>query len=215
MSSYLIISVAKHKLYVQVMVYNKRNIMRKHIHRLGLLSFLLAFIIAAGPTALAFPSQANSHAQAADVGSPTRQARLAEAQLKVCQKRQKTITNIMNRIADRGQKHLKLFDTIASRVEAFYVKKGKTLANYDTLIADVNAKQAAAQVAVDTVKSDAAGFSCEGTNPRGLVSSFKTSLKSEVAALHAYRKAIRNLTVGVKSVQSTSVPEQTDNGGNQ
>lgn len=132
------------------------------------------------------------------------QTRLADAKLKACQNREKAITNIMARIGDRGQKQLDLFSTIADRTEKFYVDRGSTLASYDTLVADVVAKKAAAQTTVDTVKSSAPEFKCDGDNPKGIVALFKDSLKSEIEALQAYKTSVKNLIVGVKSVQSTT-----------
>lgn len=142
--------------------------------------------------------------------------RLADARLKACQNREKAINNIMSRIADRGQKQLDLFSSIATRTETFYADKGKTLSNYDALVAEVNAKQAAAQTAVDAVKSSSVTFACDGTDPKGAASSFKAALKSEIAALKDYRTAVKNLIVGVKSVQgSTTSADNKATGGNQ
>lgn len=209
--------------------------MRKHVHKIGLLGTALALALVSGSTVLALPSRAAVHAQAADTtttstdnsseasphkpiatGQANGQAHLAAAHLKSCQNRQKAITNTMARISDRGQKQLTLFGTIATRVETFYTDKGKTLSNYDTLVADVNAKQAAAQTAVSTTSADGSGFSCDGTDPTGFVSTFKDSLKSEISALQDYRTSVKNLIVGVKSVQGTAA--STDNkttGGDQ
>lgn len=137
--------------------------------------------------------------------------RLADARLKACQNREKVITNIMSRIGERGQNHLNLFSTIADRTEKFYVSKGKTLTNYDVLVADVDAKKAAAQTEVDTVKSTVVEFKCDGTDPKGVASSFKEELKAEIKALQAYRTSVKNLIVGVKSVQGTTT--SSANGG--
>jgi len=130
--------------------------------------------------------------------------RLTDTKLKMCQAHEKDITKIMGNLADRGQKQLTLFSTIAERTEKFYTEKGKTLSNYDTLVADVNAKKTAAQTAIDTVKSTTVEFKCDGTDPKGVASSFKTALKAEIAALKAYKTSVKNLIVGVKSVQSTT-----------
>ncbi len=144
-------------------------------------------------------------------------AGLAAGQLKICQDRQHAIDNIMARIANRGQKQLTLFSTIATRTEAFYTSKSVTLSNYAALVADVNAKQAAAQTAVDAVKSASTGFSCDSSDPATSVASFQSALKTEIAALQAYRTAVKNLIVGVKSVVSTTTSNttSTSNGGNQ
>lgn len=164
----------------------------------------------------------HAHAETTTIGQAAEhraaaQTKLAAAKLRVCLNRQKAITNIMARIADRGQKQLTLFTTIATRVEAFYTDKCKTLSSYDALVADVNAKAAAAQATVDAVKTASTGFSCEGTDPKGFVDSFKSSLKSEISALQDYRTSVKNLIVGVKSVQGTtsSSTNQTSDGGNQ
>lgn len=138
------------------------------------------------------------------------QVRLTAVKLKVCEKRQKNITNIMSRISDRGQKQLDLFTTIATKTEAFYVNKGHTLANYQTLVDAVNAKQAAAKTTVATIKTDGANFNCSSTDPQGSIATFKTALKSEIQALKDYKTAVKNLIVGVKSVQSDNTAAEAN-----
>lgn len=141
--------------------------------------------------------------------------RLQDAQLKRCEAQQKAITNIMGHIADRGQNQLDLFTTIATRVENFYTEKGKTLSNYDSLVADVNAKKAAALTVVSNVKNADTTFNCSGDDPHGVISGFKTSLQQEISALKEYRTSIKNLIVGVKSVQSTETSNTTTGGTQQ
>lgn len=131
----------------------------------------------------------------------TANTRLDDVRLKACQIREKAVNDILSRIADRGQKQLNLFATIATRVENLYTDKGKKLSNYDSLVADVNAKKAAAQTTVNTVKAGSVAFKCDGSDPRGIITSFKDTLKSEITALQAYRTSVKNLIVGVKSVQ--------------
>ncbi len=130
--------------------------------------------------------------------------KLADAKLKACQRREAAIDNIMARIADRGERQINVFNKIADHTQTFYVSKDKPLSNYDALVADVNAKKAAAQAAVDAVKSSSTSFKCDGTDPRGAASSFKASLKTETSALKAYKTAVKNLIAGVKSVQGAA-----------
>lgn len=158
----------------------------------------------------------NAHAQAATDHQTTVaerkaaiQTRLTDARLKVCRNREKTITNIMARLADRGTKQLGVFNTIADRTEAFYTSKGKTLATYDTLTTNVASTKAAAETAVSDIQSSSTSFSCDASDPKGIVASFKNSLQSEIAALKNYKTAIKNLVVGVKSVQSTTSSDTT------
>lgn len=156
------------------------------------------------------PAGSNQHARNSK-GS----AKLADAKLKVCQKREKHINDHMQRIAARGQKQLDRFSTIADKTEQFYAKKGKTLSNYDELVNDVNTKKTAAQATVDKVKATSVTFKCDGTDPKGAAASFKDALKAEIAALKGYKTSVRKLIVGVKSVQgTTSSSDNTTNNNN-
>lgn len=129
--------------------------------------------------------------------------RLEENKLRICQTREDKINSHMDAIAERGQKKIDLFSTIAERVKSFYLSKGKVLANYDELVVAVDAKKATAQAAVDAVISSSVTFDCEGDDPKGMAGEFKDKVKAMNSALKEYKTAVKNLIVGVKSVQST------------
>ncbi len=193
----------------------------KIITRLGIVSASVLLLTLGGLPVFAESASSHVNAEAAEATSETtsnkitstedqtsnrREAaktKLADAKLRACQNREKAIHNIMGRIADRGQKQLDLFSSIAIKTETFYTNKGKTLSNYDALVADVVAKKSAAQTTVDTVAANSVTFKCDGTDPKGAAASFKDSLKTEITALKDYKTAVKNLIVGVKSVQST------------
>jgi putative heme degradation protein len=141
-----------------------------------------------------------------------RAAHKTAQQQKRCENRQTKVNAIRTRIADRGQRQIDLFDTISTRVEKFYTDKGKTLSNYDQLVADVNTKHDAAVAAVTTIKNTPITLKCDGTDPKGAASSFKDALKSEIQALKDYKTAVKNLIVGVKSVQSDAKTTQSTGG---
>ena len=193
-------------------IFNKLGITSLGVLALALVGtpvFALAANSHANAAATSTTGQATNPGSQASTNKPTDPGsggatKLAGAELKACQNREKAINNILARISDRGQKQLDLFTTIATRTETFYTDKGKTLSNYNALVADVTAKKAAAQTEVDTIKADSITFKCDGTDPKGAVSSFKDALKSEIAALQAYRTSVKNLIVGVKSVQGTT-----------
>lgn len=164
--------------------------------------------------------QAEAAAEQAKQAAEQAREKVAEAKdelkgdrLKSCEARRTAIQTIMKNAAARGQEHITLFASIAQKVEAFYVSKGKTLATYDQLVADVNAKQAAAQSAVDTVKNAQTQFDCNGTNPKGVIDVFKADIKAQETAMEAFRTSVRNLIAGVKSVQGTT--SSSTNGGTQ
>jgi hypothetical protein len=196
---------------------------KQQLYRLGLLSTVLSFAVVCSSTVLALPAQATAHAQslppsqntstqqAAAGGGPNKTGnanhgsqgatRLAAAQLKICLKHEKVITNIMSRLSDRGQKQLTLFTTIATKTENFYTHKGKTLSNYDALLTAMGAKREVAQTTVDNIKATSLNFNCGANDPKGVASTFKDSLKNE------------NLIVGVKSVQATTTTTDTTKKG--
>ncbi len=133
--------------------------------------------------------------------------KLKEDKLKVCQQREANIDKTMDRIASRGQQRYNEITAIAQRTEKFYTDKGKTLANYDQLVAAVNVKKVAAQAAIDDVKAAKTGFKCDGSDPKGAAASFKTKVQAMDSALKDYRMAVKNLIVGVKSVQGSTTSE--------
>lgn len=143
--------------------------------------------------------------------------KLTEAKLKVCRVRERTINNIMLRQSDRGAKQLEVFSKISDRVQAFYTEKGRTVDNYDALVAAVNAAKTDAEAAVAKVKETSATFKCDGTDPKGSVAIFKETVISKNAALKTYKTAVKNLIVGVKSAQGTasSADNQTKTGDQQ
>lgn len=137
-----------------------------------------------------------------------RQKRLSAAKLKVCEKRQTTIANIMKRSATRTANQLAVFDKIATRVQDFYVKKGNTLENYDQLVAAVTAARAEATTSVNALKNFS--FSCDSDDPKGNADEFKAQLRAVQQDLKDYRTAIKNLILGVKSVNGEA-RKQEDN----
>lgn len=123
--------------------------------------------------------------------------------LQACEKREDKINKLMARLADRGNKQLDVFTKISDRTQAFYDKKGKELSNYEALVDEVEAKKLAAEKAVAEVNGTSMTFKCDGTDPKGAAASFKESRNVVQTALKDYKTAVKNLIVGVKSVQST------------
>jgi hypothetical protein len=105
----------------------------------------------------------------------------------------------MSRSVQRAANQIDLFSTIATRTEDFYTNQGKTLANYDELVSAANTARSQAQTDLQSLKTTT--FSCSDTNPRGEANTFKTALQTVRQDLQRYRTAVKNLIVGVKSVQ--------------
>ncbi len=188
--------------------------MRKHITNLGLISSALALAVLGSSTVFALPSQARVHAattppasqqangSAAQAGNG--QANRQAAMLRVCQNRQNAINNIINRIDTRATNQLTLFSTIASRVEAFYTKQGKTISDYSSLVAAVDSAQTKASNDLTTLKTNSS-FTCSSTNPKGMVLAFQTYLKTAITDLKSFKTAVKNLIVGVATANGVKL----------
>jgi len=184
--------------------------------RVGLFGIMLAAVLLSSSAALALPPQANVHAQTnsstgtstvtshqSTTGQANVSSRLMAAQLQACQNRESAIKTIMTRIETRAQNQVTLFSTIATRVENFYTTKGNTLSTYDQLVAAVNTAKTQAQTDFATLQSSS--FSCTADSPKGIVSTFQSYLKTEITDLQQYRTAVKNLIVGVASVNGVTI----------
>jgi hypothetical protein len=133
--------------------------------------------------------------------------KLSAAKLKVCNNRKENIDKHVSQISERATKHLAVFNSISERVQAFYTTKGNTLANYDALVADVQAKKATASSTVDALVAQKSSVDCESNAPKAAITTYKTALDEARAALKEYRLSIKNLIVGVKSVNAAGTDD--------
>jgi DNA-binding transcriptional ArsR family regulator len=121
--------------------------------------------------------------------------------LRVCENRAKNIEAIMTRSIKRAEHQGKLFTTIAERVKAFYVEKGKTVANYDELVAAVDSAKTTLDTHLAALKE--VEFACDSDDPKGSIDSFKEAHQQVLTDLKALRTAVKNLIVGVRSAQGS------------
>lgn len=151
------------------------------------------------------------------------QARLTDAKLKACQAREDSIKKRSDQLTRMATTMLEKFDAIEKKVQDYYTAKvvpsGKTVANYETLVADTQTKKTAVQTALSTAQTNANGFTCTGDDPKGQLTQFRTDMQSVKTALKNYRTSIKNLIVAVRSVtgetnRNTS-PTPTETGGTQ
>ncbi|MBI4033405.1 hypothetical protein HY379_00205 [Candidatus Saccharibacteria bacterium] len=177
---------------------------------LGLIA--LALVVFSG-SALAISGLPNERPVSAQEAASLR---LEGARLKACETRERVINNILDRVANRGERRLNVYSAIFERVQGFYTKKDLSLSNYDQLVADVNAKKAAAQTAVDEIGDKQVDFACDGSDPKGAVAGFREDLKAEIKALHAYQQSLKDLIVAVKtSIADTAQSNSNSSEGEQ
>lgn len=140
-------------------------------------------------------------------------ARLDVARLNVCKNKERVIINRLDALTRLVATQETSFDKIAGRVEDFYTEKvltaGKTVSNYDSLVADIANKKTAVDVSLATTKTNSGNFSCNADDPKGDLVQFKTDMQTVKSALKDYRTSIRNLIVAIKSVIGEESPTPT------
>lgn len=128
-------------------------------------------------------------------------ARLEAQKLKVCQVHERNIKNRLDSLTRLVTNQENKFASIAARVQNRYTTKlvpqGKTLSNYNALLAEIATKKTAVDSALTTAKTDAANFSCTADDPKALLTQFRKDMQAVKRALHDYRKSVRNLIVAV------------------
>ena len=173
------------------------------------LSILVSFFVLTSSVA-AFGKPADVGAQSA-TGQARAKTRLTEAKLKACEAREDAIKKRATRLTQLVTNMEGKFAKHANRVEEYYTSKvvpsGKTVVNYDSLVADIDAKKAAVQAAISTAQNDANNFSCEGTDPKGQLTQFRKDIQAVKRALKDYRTSIKNLIVAVRSVTGATERE--------
>ena len=153
-------------------------------------------------------------AKAATTGQANAQAKLTEVKLKVCQNKEASIQKRSTQLVKMAENMETVFDQIATRVEQYYTAKvvpsGKTVTNYDALVADIAAKKKVAQTDLDKATADAKAFSCASDDPKGQLTLFRTDMQQVKQDLKAYRTAIKNLIVAVHSITGTTEGSQNE-----
>jgi hypothetical protein len=107
-------------------------------------------------------------------------------------------------------KMLNVFAKITQRVQKYYttvvLPSGRSVANYDVLLADIAAKRGAVESALTQARTTADAFSCTAENPKETLRQFRLDMRGVKQALHAYRTAVRNLIVAVRTIAPVSSP---------
>ncbi len=142
---------------------------------------------------------------------------LTQGQLRSCQARESAIKSQMQSLINLVINMEEKFSAIEKRVEDFYTTKviptGKTVSNYDTLVANITTKKTAVEGAIESAKTDTSNFSCTDGDPKALYLLFRTHMQKVKQALKDYRTSIKNLIVAVHSVSPTPKPEESPEGG--
>lgn len=200
--------------------------MKNRLYRFSLIISLITLACLSNATVFAAVSQStvsnatvnnHSNSKAQTINAHVNATiQLNHAKLNACHNRKTAINNIMARIDTRAKNQLALFSTIATRVENFYLSKGKIVSNYSQLVADINVADAKAQTDLSTLQTSSS-FHCSVNNPKAVVTAFQGYLKITISDLQNYRTTVKNLIVAVASANgvkvSTSSQTNSSSGG--
>lgn len=188
----------------------KMNNLSVRFRYFPLLTILVSLFVLTAGSVLAVGKPSDVGAQAA---TGQAQSNLTEAKLRACQARENAIKTRSSHLTQLATTMETKFDAIAVRVETYYTSKvvpsGKTVSNYDTLVADIQTKKAAVSTVLLTAQTDANSFSCTGASPREQLTKFRVDMQAVKSALKDYRTSIKNLIVAVHSVTGTTNKETT------
>ena len=110
-------------------------------------------------------------------------------------------------LAQMATSMIEKFNTTAQKAEDYYTTKvlptGKTVSNYDTLVAAIATKKAAVGSALTKAQADMAAFSCDNGDPKAQMTQFKNDMQAVKQALKEYRQSIKDLIVAIHSVTGT------------
>lgn len=144
----------------------------------------------------------------ATTGKTVSAQKLTEAKLKVCQNKEAAIQKRNTQLNKTAETMMTKFDGIATKVETYYTSKvvpsGKTVSNYDALVAEIATKKSAVRTDLTKANTDATAFKCSGDNPKAQLILFRTDMQKVKQDLKDYRTSIKTLIVAVRSVTGTT-----------
>lgn len=142
------------------------------------------------------------------------QAKLDAVKLKVCQNREAAITKRSEQLTKMATTMEVTFARIATRVENYYTNtvkpSGKTVSNYDALVADIAAKKTIVDTDLTKAQTDMTTFDCASSDPKGQLTTFRTDMQKVKSDLKDYRTSIKNLIVAVHGVSGTTSASTTN-----
>lgn len=175
--------------------------MFKIISAQGIFTVILGTSLLISTPAFAAPQNLPSQADHPNIPATTSGQ---NGKMQACQARENAIKQRSSQLVRLVTNMESKFDSIAKRVENYYTLKvvpsGKTVSNYNSLVADIQTKKAAVQVAVTTSSNDQSNFSCTSSDPKAQMQIFRVDMQNVKRALADYRTSIKNLIVAVRGV---------------
>lgn len=183
---------------------------QKKLLLVGVFILLTAFI---GAPIATFAAP-NARAQQANENREAAQARVADKKVELCADRIERIKSQMTRASEHGTRVIAVFTRISDRTVTFQEERRAEFAEFTTLESSVISSRALAEEKVNQTAAAANDFDCESTERKEMLTAFKQAVQAQNEALKAYKTAVKDLIVGVKSANA-QVSEGAEDGTNQ
>lgn len=122
---------------------------------------------------------------------------------RVCENRKEFGAHRLAVVSERVNKLLDHMDGFLTRVEAFYTNKlvpqGIVVANYDSLLADISAKNSALESAISSVQTGSENISCEKGEVKTDLKNFKSTITALEKAMKDYRDSIKKFVQAIRT----------------
>ena len=165
-----------------------------------------------GATTLLQKHKSDAATEVADLKKEKKSGHSAADLQELCTAHKDKLTAKAKRFAQDAAHHEATFDTMFTKVQTFHDTKQLTVADYDTLMAAVKAKQtvsASDVVALQTLSEQT--IDCTGQDAAALyVSQLKASVTTAKTDLKAYRSALVDFIKAVRSAAGTAKSSTDD-----
>lgn len=181
---------------------------------------IAAVLLTASGTALAQTDRGTARVRAQEARQTSQQrveaiklevqTRRTQIKQEVCERREAQLQQKIPHLANSSKRLLGVIDKIYTRVQGFVAGGQLTDPNYDTLKANVDAKQADATAAVEALGEFEFELDCANPNIAEQLDGFRTAVRGARAELKEYRKALVEL---ISSLRAQAAEDNAQNGG--
>jgi len=128
-----------------------------------------------------------------------------EAFKKACENKRENFKTRMETVITAVQRRGETLNTLVERIKAYVTDHNLTVANYADLLTAIETQKSLAQTIAQAAKEDGGNFDCsDSTAAKESLASVSDAVTQEVSAINAYKTAVKNLIVAVKTATAAT-----------
>lgn len=170
---------------------------------------VLTLMISVGTVAPLANAQNNSKNNTRSVATEQNQTQNSAKnnKVQVCERKVAKLELRFKNVAKQGETHLKVFDEISTKVEAYRLKKNLQIANYAAVQSEVATSRAKATAAVNDA-TEAPKLNCATGDHKQVATRYQAAIKTRNQALKEYKAAVKKQLLMVKNSSTAAEPSQ-------